>query len=88
MRGRITTDAWLAELQNVMARPRASDPGLTVNEMAAQCACRADKVRSALRTLQAEGRLILGRKAITGIDGRRAESPCYRLAPPVKAKRR
>ncbi len=74
---KITTDEWLAELDRVT---RESDDGLTVPELAVKFGHSTQWVRqNLLQPANAAGRLVLGRKQTTSIDGKPIRTPVYRL---------
>lgn len=58
--------------------------GLTVAELQALTGRRREWIRQRLQLLKAEGRLLVGKKYITGIDGRKCHTTAYRILPEVK----
>lgn len=76
----ITVDEWLAEMERLTAAKR-SDDGLTAEELAEAAGCTVKKMRERLRKVAAAGRLVVGTKLITRIDGRPNPVPAYRLRP-------
>jgi hypothetical protein len=75
----ITVDAWRAELERVMTRPRPAVAGATVNEL---CAATGWSRRRVCDTLQKIPSLVSARRPIVGIDGRQTTVPCYRIPAP------
>lgn len=55
------------------------EDGLTVDELAAQLNRGEDWVRTRLRALAAEGRLIIGKRKVLDLAGREIMVPCYKI---------
>ena len=69
----------LAEISRLQFRP--SDPGLTVAEIITQTGRPRLAVLKGLKLAQEQGRLIVGRRMITRIDGKPSPVPVYRVSP-------
>ena len=72
----ISIDQWLAELERLAQR---GDEGATTHELAMAWGCNLQKARERIKALIGAGRVALGFKYATGIDGRRTRVPVYRL---------
>lgn len=73
----ITTDQWLKELAKVSSK--RNDEGYTARELMALMGTNKKRVMSKLQELNAEGRLIAGRKTLQNISGGLSTVPCYRF---------
>jgi hypothetical protein len=77
--------AWLAEM---VALGNRNDEGHTTKELAAALGASECAVLTRLQQARDLGRLVVGRRTITSLDGRKAQVPVYRVtAPPKKGKR-
>jgi hypothetical protein len=74
----ITTEAWLKALVEA-ERKKPNDPGHTADELRDVLGAKRSKVRDILHDLHKAGKLVVGQKAGTRIDGRPCMLPCYRL---------
>ena len=76
------TEAELIDaVRDAMSGADASDDGMTLGEMGTATGVGAKRLRLALRTLLDAGRLEVGRRLITSIDGRKCFVPVYRVKP-------
>lgn len=73
----LTRDEWLSELEGLTT----DSDGLTILEIAARMKISKHIVRKKLAEAQAQGRLVVGRKATAALDGRQANVPSYRIKP-------
>ena len=69
----------LQELQDALEKRPAGDEGLTVDEMSSVTGHSATWVRKAIRSLMADGRIVVGQRPGFRIDGRRCTHPVYRV---------
>lgn len=74
---RVTVDEWRAEVERVLGR--TSDDGMSVHEIAEQAARSTRTVREWLATLHRAGKLAVGQRAGTSIDGKPTRVPVYWL---------
>lgn len=85
----ITTDEWLANLEELRCAIGESDEGLTAVEMSELVGHSGHWVRKMLRRAQQAGRLKVGKKLMTYLDGRSAMITCYAITPsPPKPKQK
>ena len=84
----ITRDEWLSEFERVMGAPRKGDPGLSAWEIADALGVGTHRANALLKEAYRAGRLKVGRKPGTAIDGRRCMVPCYELIKAKAAKKR
>jgi predicted transcriptional regulator len=85
----IPLEAWLKELQTLTANS-SNDDGFSAQEIADKLGMTVQTVRIKLRPLAKQGKIKVGRRADTRIDGRPCEVPVYRPVmemPPPKEKR-
>ena len=73
-------EEWLAELERLQGREQ-NDEGHTTRELAELWGCNHRTAVARLEEIHRAGRLIVGRKTVMAIDGRRARVPTYRLKP-------
>ena len=76
---------WLAEM---VALGNRNDAGQSMAEMARALGLSSDLTRKRLRQANEMGRLVVGRRTVISLDGRRAQVPVYRVTAPPKAKRK
>ncbi len=74
---RIKQDEWLAELESALQT--RNDEGMTAKEIADRLHLNITSARKQLAAIAAQGRLIVGRRTITRIDGYRNTTPVYRI---------
>ncbi len=76
----ISMDEWMEEMERLGATG-ANDEGLTMHELNALTDRSPVKIKDYLREMQTEGRLIVGRRSITRIDGAAGMVPVYSIKP-------
>jgi hypothetical protein len=78
----IEVDDLLSEIAALSFKP--SDPGLTFDEIKEKSGRGQNVVLGWLRLAKAQGRLEVGHRQMTRIDGRRCPVPVYRVLPAGK----
>lgn len=81
----VDVNAWLEEL---VALGRRNDEGSTAVELADSARCSVKLMLVRLRHAKAMGRLEVGFRSTSRLDGRALQVPVYRVLPPPKGKRR
>lgn len=79
MTDKISAAKWIEELEKLSQR--SSDEGMTVGEWGEALGCGPRTARGRLGLAHRAGRLVVGRRSVTGIDGRRMLVPVYRVVP-------
>jgi hypothetical protein len=74
----IDRDEWLAELEKLGALDQSGE-GMTRQEIADAIGRCTRWVSDKLRLLAARGKLIVGRREMVGLDGRRCRVPVYSI---------
>ena len=76
---KITETEWLTELERLSRR---NDAGMTLGEWSIKIGKSEAGARKLLFQAKQRGWLILGRRTIEALDGRRMQSPVYRVVKP------
>ena len=72
----ITESEWMAELEHIR---KTSAKGLSAQELADKWDVHVAVARQRLRRLQQLGRLVVGFRVTTTLDGRNAKTPVYQI---------
>lgn len=86
MSATITRDEWIAELERVMRLQRSDSDGLSSQELAEAWGCCRKMALDRIKLLK--GRLVVGRRRDTAVDGKACIVPTYKLLPAKAAKKR
>ncbi len=81
----ITTDEWLAALQEAMRPTEAPEGWKTATELARTMSVSLEKIRATLGELDAQGKLLRRFVMRPSIDGRLTRRPVYSIKPDEKA---